>query len=85
MVGAVKVRKKVRKADRKPPWARLRIHGPCMIFDWHKTEGDARAAIDQSVTKYGDEVFQAVAYFPDMCDVQMILDEALTEFRMGAD
>lgn len=38
------------------PWARMRKHGPCMIFDWHLTEAEARAAITAK--------FQTVAYFP---------------------
>lgn len=38
-------------------WARMRKHGPCMIFDWHETEEEARAAITAH--------FQTVAYFPD--------------------
>lgn len=39
------------------PWARIREHGPCAIFDWYATEQEARAAITAS--------FQTVAYFPD--------------------
>ncbi len=49
------------------PWARLRKHGPCMIFDWHATENDARVAIDMAAEKDGEQVrkFQTIAYFPD--------------------
>lgn len=38
------------------PWARMREHGPCMIFDWHATQEEAREAINAP--------FQTVAYFP---------------------
>lgn len=50
------------------PWARLRKHGPAMIFDWHETESEAREAIEISALKYpegGVKKFQTVAYFPD--------------------
>jgi hypothetical protein len=49
-------------------WARLRKHGPAMIFDWHETEQGARDAIEASALKYpegGVKRFQTVAYFPD--------------------
>lgn len=48
-------------------WARLRKHGPCMIFDWHQTEELARVAIDESANQNGEQVrkFQTIAYFPD--------------------
>ena len=46
------------------PWARMRIHGPCMIFSWHDTEGEARTAIEASRAK-GNFAPQAVSYFPD--------------------
>jgi len=39
------------------PWARMRLHGPCLIYDWHATEEEARDLITAS--------FQTVAYFPD--------------------
>lgn len=39
------------------PWARLRKHGPCMIFDYYATEKEARQAITAS--------FHTIAYFPD--------------------
>jgi hypothetical protein len=60
-------------------WARLRIHGPCHIFDWHASESDARDRIDLDATKLGDQVykFQTVAYFPDRAPVQMVVDDAL--------
>lgn len=48
-------------------WARMRKHGPCMIFDWHATEDEARAAIDKAAERDGDAVrrFMTVAFFPD--------------------
>lgn len=51
-------------------WARLRKHGPCMIFDWHHSEVLAREAIDLSAKKEGEQVrkFQTVAFFPDGAD-----------------
>ncbi len=39
------------------PWARLRKHGPAMIFGWYATEAEARAGCTQA--------FHHVAYFPD--------------------
>lgn len=51
------------------PWARLRKHGPCLIWDWHETEAAARAAIDESVAKGGLRSIQTVAYFPDEATV----------------
>lgn len=52
------------------PWARLRKHGPSAIFDWHEDEKSARAAIDASALKYGEQIYriQTVAYFPDEDD-----------------
>src|SRR5258706_13436613 len=49
------------------PWARMRIHGPCMIFDFHETEQLARDAIDKSAKRHGEHVrkYQTVAFFPD--------------------
>lgn len=49
------------------PWARMRKHGPCMIFDWHETREVATEAIRKSAEKEGPQVykFQVVAYFPD--------------------
>lgn len=52
-------------------WARLRKHGPCLIFDWHDTEAQARQTIHQSYIKHeGDKQnqvlhMQTVAFFPD--------------------
>lgn len=48
------------------PWARMRLHGPCMVFDWHSTEEAARLAIAECASKLGNQVykFQTVAYFP---------------------
>lgn len=52
------------------PWARIRKHGPCIIFDWHETEELARKAIEESVKKNGEKVrkLQTVSYFPDEDD-----------------
>lgn len=48
------------------PWARMRVHGPCAIFDWHASREQAEAAIQQSAEKNGEQVlkFQVTAYFP---------------------
>lgn len=49
------------------PWARMRTHGPCMIFDWYASEKEARDAIDRCATKEGEQVrsIQTVAFFPE--------------------
>lgn len=31
----------------KKPWARMREHDPCMIYDWHESQDAAQAAIDE--------------------------------------
>lgn len=53
-------------ADVKKPWARMREHGPCMIFDWHQSQEDAEQAINNSAERLTEQVrkFQIVAYFP---------------------
>jgi hypothetical protein len=50
------------------PWARMRRHGPCLIFDYHATEAEAREAIAASAVRNGEQVqnIQTVAYFPDL-------------------
>ena len=62
------------------PWARIRLHGPCMIFDWHETEGLAREAIEASVARGGLARIQTVAYFPDM---EGGLDEVVTDVGLA--
>jgi len=56
-------------------WARLRMHGPMMVFDWHKTEFEARDAIVKCAEKLGEQVyrFQTVGFFPDHIDMEETL------------
>lgn len=48
------------------PWARMREHGPCMIFEWYETREQAEAGILEAFVMYGGAVkkVQVVAYFP---------------------
>jgi len=48
------------------PWARMREHGPSLIFEWYETREQAEAGIEEAFEKYGDAVkkVQVVAYFP---------------------
>lgn len=48
------------------PWAHMRIHGPCMIFDWYETEEASRAAVRHH--------WETVAYFPDKDKTSRILE-----------
>ena len=50
------------------PWVRLRLHGPCLIFDYHPTEEAARTRIGEDAERFGPIVYkiQTVGYIPDL-------------------
>jgi hypothetical protein len=62
------------------PWARMREHGPCMIFDWHETREAAEAAIEKAVEYHGEHIrkFHTIAFFPRRANAeqQLVLSRA---------
>ncbi len=59
------------------PWARMREHGPCMIFDWHATEAEAQQAIEDAAKRDGEQVrkFMVVGFFPHRAATETIGDK----------
>lgn len=64
------------------PWARMREHGPCMIFDWHAAEQEASDAITEAKAR-GALAPMVVAYFPHR-DVKPVVEtRSLSELAGG--